>query len=59
VKAKVIPLIIGATDTISKSLGQYLSNVTGEHAVKETGGKKKIKRKSHIGWTQRSNCGKC
>jgi hypothetical protein len=25
VKAKVIPVIIGATGTISKSLGQYLS----------------------------------
>jgi len=35
VKAKVIPVIIGATGTISKSLGQYLSNVPGKHVIKE------------------------
>ena len=28
-KAKVIPVIIGATGTISKSLRQYLSNIPG------------------------------
>jgi hypothetical protein len=33
VNAKVIPLIIGATGTISKSLTQYLSNV--RHEIKE------------------------
>ena len=29
VKAKVIPVIIGATGTISKSLRQYLRNISG------------------------------
>jgi hypothetical protein len=41
VKAKVIPLINGATGTISKSLGQYLSHIPGKHKIKEVGGKKK------------------
>jgi len=35
VKAKVTPVIIGATGTISKSLSQYLSNIAGEHEIKE------------------------
>jgi len=35
VKAKVIPVIIGATGTISKSLRKYLSNISGKHEVKE------------------------
>jgi hypothetical protein len=35
VKAKVIQVITGATGTISKSLGQYLSKTTGKHEVKE------------------------
>jgi hypothetical protein len=35
VKAKVISVIIGATGTISKSLRQYLSNITGKHEIKE------------------------
>jgi len=35
VKAKVIPVIIGVTGTISQSLRQYLSNVTGKHEMKE------------------------
>jgi hypothetical protein len=35
-KAKVIPaIVIGATGTISESLRQYLSNVTGKHEIKE------------------------
>jgi len=29
VKAKVIPVVIGATGTISKSFRQYLSNIPG------------------------------
>jgi hypothetical protein len=33
VKAKVIPLIIGATGTISKSLRQYLSNIPEKHEI--------------------------
>ena len=35
VKANVIPVTIGATGTISKSLRQYLSNITGKHEIKE------------------------
>jgi len=35
VKTKVIPVIIGATGTISKSFRKYLSNITGKHEVKE------------------------
>ena len=35
VKAKVIPLIIGATGTISKPLRQFLSNKPGKHEIKE------------------------
>jgi hypothetical protein len=34
-KAKVIPVIIGATGTISKSLKQYLSNIPGKNEIKE------------------------
>jgi len=35
VKAKVIPLITGVTGTISKSLRQYLSNISGKDEIKE------------------------
>ena len=34
-KAKVIPVIIGATGTISKSLRQYLSNIPTKYEIKE------------------------
>jgi len=34
VKAKVKPIIAGATETISKSLRQYLRNIPGEHEIK-------------------------
>ena len=43
VKAKVIPVIIGATGTISKSLRQYLSNIPGRHEIKG------LQINSHIG----------
>jgi hypothetical protein len=43
VEAKIIPVILGATGTISKSLGQYLSNIPVKHEVKG------IKRNSHNG----------
>ena len=43
-KAKVIPVIIRATGTISKSLRQYLSNVLGKHEIREL----QKKKKSHI-----------
>jgi len=35
VKSKVIPVIIEATGTISKSFRKYVSNVPGKHEVKE------------------------
>jgi len=35
VKRKVIPVIKGATGTISKSFRKYLSNIPGNHEVKE------------------------
>ena len=35
VKTKVIPVIIGATGTISKSFRKYVRNVPGKHQVKE------------------------
>jgi hypothetical protein len=35
VKTKVIPVIIGLTGTISKSIRKYVSNVPGNHEVKE------------------------
>ena len=35
VKTKVIPVIIGATGTISKSFRKYVSNIPGKHEVEE------------------------
>jgi len=35
VKTRVIPVIIGATGTISKSFRKYVSNIPGNHDVKE------------------------
>jgi len=35
VKTKMIPVIIGATGTVSKSFRKYVSNVPGKHEVKE------------------------
>jgi hypothetical protein len=35
VKTKVMPVIIGATGTISKSLRKYLSSIPGKHDIKE------------------------
>jgi hypothetical protein len=35
VKPKVIPVVIGATGTISKSLRKYVSIIPGNHEVKE------------------------
>jgi hypothetical protein len=35
VKTRVIPLIIGATGTISKSFRKYVSTIPGNHEVKE------------------------
>jgi hypothetical protein len=35
VKTKVIPVLIGATGTVSKSFRKYVSNIPGKHEVKE------------------------
>jgi hypothetical protein len=35
VKTKMIPVIIGATGTISKSLRKYVRNIPGNHEDKE------------------------
>ena len=35
VETKVIPVIIGATGTISKSFRKYGSNIPGKHKIKE------------------------
>jgi hypothetical protein len=34
-RTKVVPVIIGATGTISKSLRKYLSSIPGKHETKE------------------------
>jgi hypothetical protein len=41
VKAKVLPVITGATGTISKPLRQYMCIIPGEHKIKELPKKKK------------------
>jgi hypothetical protein len=48
-KTNVIPVIIGATGTISKSFRKYLSNVLGIHEVKELQ-KTAILGTAHILW---------
>ena len=35
VKTRVIPVIIGATGTISKAFIKYVRNITGNHEMKE------------------------
>ena len=35
VKINVMPVIIGATGTVSKSFRKYVSNIPGKHEVKE------------------------
>ena len=35
IKTKVIPVIIGATGTISKTFRKYVSNIPGNHEVNE------------------------
>ena len=35
VKTKVIPVVIGATGTISKSFSKYVSNIPGKHEIKK------------------------
>jgi hypothetical protein len=50
VKAKVKPVIRGATGTMSKSMRQYLSNIPGKH---------KIKYKTQQYWALHTYHGKC
>ena len=40
VKAEMIPVIKGATGTISKSFRKYLSNLQGKYVIKEVQKKK-------------------
>jgi hypothetical protein len=35
VETRVIPVVIGATGTISKSFRKYVSNIPGNHGIKE------------------------
>jgi hypothetical protein len=35
VKTRVIPVTIGETGTISKSITKYVSNISGNHEVRE------------------------
>jgi hypothetical protein len=35
VKTKVLPVILGANGTISKTFRKYVSNIPGKHEVKE------------------------
>jgi hypothetical protein len=49
VKARVIPVINGVTGTISKSFRKYMSNIPGNHDVKELQ-KTTILGTAHILW---------
>jgi len=63
VKTKVIPVITGATGTISKSFRKYVSNIPGNHEVKGTTENNHIGHCTHtaesanveIQWSQRRN----
>jgi hypothetical protein len=43
VKTRVLPVIIGATGTISESFRKYVNNIPGNHEVKE------LQKNCHIG----------
>ena len=51
VKAKFIPIITGETWTISKSLKQYLSNITRKHEIEDL--------QIQQFWTLHTDCWKC
>jgi len=51
VKTKVIPVIIGATGTITKSFRKYVSHIPGNHEVKE------LQKQPY--WALHTYCGKC
>jgi hypothetical protein len=46
-----MPVIIGSTRTILKSLRKYLSNISGKHEIKEL--------QKHPYWALQTYCGKC
>jgi len=48
IKAKVTPVITGATGTTSKSFTQYLSNILGKYEIKELQKKTSILGTAHI-----------
>jgi len=50
VNTEVIPVIIGASGTISKSSSQYLSNISGKHKIKV------LQKTATLGT---AHCGKC
>ena len=52
VKTKVMPVITGATGTVSMSLRQHLSNIPRKHPIEEL-------RKIAILGTAHTYCGKC
>ena len=51
VKAIVIPVVKGATGTISESFTQYLSNIPGKHEIKEI--------QEHPYWALHTYCRRC
>ena len=51
VKTKVLPVIIGATGSISKSFSNYLNNIPGKHEIKEL--------QTIVILALRTYCGKC
>jgi len=53
VKAKVIPVLTGATGTIPKSLRQYLRNTPGKNEIKE------LKKKKKTNWELNTYYKKC
>jgi hypothetical protein len=48
VKTRAIPVITGATGTISKSFRKYVSNIPGNHEVKGTTENSHIRHCTHI-----------
>ena len=57
-KAKVMPVILGATETMAKSLRQYLSNILEKYEITEIPPSPPQK-KTAILCTAHTNCGKC
>jgi hypothetical protein len=51
VKTKVMPVIIGATGTISKTFRKYSSSIPGKHDIKEL--------QKRLYWAQRTYIWKC